>query len=263
MANKRIYKKQLKKQINIGVLGNKRNVNRSVGINTAIRSLTTMDVVEKNLQKIANKGHTAGDLTEYYYTERERARSILQQAQMSNKEIREHIYARNLKLDQLEQRSKQLDDLMMKNAKAGKKPTHEQLKQLAEYGTEALYVKNEIQKLENIRNISKELGVYEEPDYLVEYDEDFDETDAALRYGLIKTYEELKDKGLAPHLDGLEKYEEAQWALNNMPTWDLRKAIMLATEKRNQLRIKAEQISRQAEIDSFEMQQLAKQYRLM
>ena len=220
------------------------------GIETFGQALQSKGILQSKQQKMSKAEKII----------RKEAIQNLRKANMSDEQLEAHIAAREMKITMLKQTTDSILAYYDQLIASGQKIPEQSLRRTTDLLAEMQIAQDEVENLKQYRDYKNE---YERILAETEFQAQPGEMGGAEYWAAIKRYNELLKKGMVPALNGLDKYETAEWAMDYLPFDEVQDILKMADEKAAQISAKAYQASLQANKEALEMQQLAKQFRLM
>ena len=178
------------------------------------------------------------EILKHEATEIKQAKSMLgieQKERITRDQYKALMYERTIKQGNLEEQIKTISEYFNSEIAAGRKIDGQQLKQLSELVSELGFTKRELQMLQDPELL---FGMMDAVDYdaLIAFEEEaIEDMDNATKYAMIKRYNELREKGLAPSISSMDQYDQANWFREFAPDYEIEKALKIAEKKRYEL----------------------------
>lgn len=160
---------------------------------------------------------------------------INQKERITKDQYKALMYERTMKQGDLEDKIRTISTYFNDEIAAGRKIDATQLKQLSELVVELGATKRELQMLNDPELL---FGMMEAVDYdsLIAFEEQaIEDMDNATKYAMIKRYNELREKGMAPSISSMDEYDQANWFREFAPDYEIEHALKLAEKKRYEL----------------------------
>ena len=160
---------------------------------------------------------------------------IKQNEKITQDQYKALMYERTMKESDLADQVKTMAEYFNQELVQGRKIDAVQLKQLTELAGELGLTKRELQML-NDPNLLFEMMNAVDYDALIAFEEQaIEDMDNATKYAMIKKYNEMREKGMAPSISSIENYEQANWVREFAPDYEIEAALRVAEKKRTEL----------------------------